>query len=99
MDDSIRRSSDQDDTERKLGQILLVLEIPVHGRQGVDVSGGPAKQLTVGHPGPSLVRNRVRLYAGKLYSEIGGQILIKQNAQSSIPRLWQAQVRQLTARE
>ena len=82
---TVRWRPHEKDPEGQACQVLLVLEVPVHGQQGIKPPRDPPKQFTVLDAFPSLANDRRRIESVELGSKIGGQILVKKNAHSSAP--------------
>lgn len=90
----MRRRPDEHNTEWQLRNLLLMLEVPIHGQQGVELAGHPPEQFSVGNPTPAGLANRGRVDLNEVGNQVGGEVLIKKDAHQSAPTPWQAQVLQ-----
>lgn len=72
MDEPVRRRPNEHDAKWQTGNVLLMLEAPIHGQQGVKAAGNPPQQLAVCDPAPASIANGGRLNPGELGCQVSG---------------------------
>ena len=73
----IRRRPDEHNAEWQPRNVLLMLEVPIHGQQGVELARHPPEQFSVGDPTPAGLANRGRVDPSEVGDQVGGEVLVK----------------------
>lgn len=80
MGHPIRRRPDEEDPKRQGGNTLLKLEIAIHRKERSELASSQPQQLAVRDACPALLTHRPGIMAGKEWSQVKRELLVKQNA-------------------
>lgn len=72
MDEPVRRRPNEHDAKWQTGDVLLMLEVPIHGQQGIKTAGDPPQQFAVCDPAPAGLANGGRLNPGEVGRQVSG---------------------------